>query len=168
LDQLRTTTLPHATTGEPVDLWALGRQVLSECGFHSTEAELIAFIAQAQTFPGNFLALVDSYDTVKSGIPTFLAVSYGLEKAGYRGKDVWLDLGDLAELSRAVRQMYVAFGEKYKLEYAKNVIICASNDVSQEELIRLAQEHHECSPRSGGVQARRDRGQATRKGLEFN
>jgi nicotinate phosphoribosyltransferase len=145
LDQLRTTTLPHATTGEPVDLWALGRQVLSECGFHSTAAELIAFIAQAQTFPGNFLALVDSYDTLKSGIPNFLAVSYGLDKAGYRGKGVRLDSGDLAELSKAVRQMYTAFGEKYKLEYAKNFIICASNDINEEELIRLAREHHECN-----------------------
>jgi nicotinate phosphoribosyltransferase len=145
LDQLRTTALPHATTGAPIDLWAIGREVLSECGFRSTEAELIAFIAQAQTFPNNFLALVDSYDTLKSGIPNFLAVSYGLEKAGYRGKGVRLDSGDLAELSKGVRQMYIAFGEKYKLEYAKSFIICASNDINEEELIRLAREHHECN-----------------------
>jgi nicotinate phosphoribosyltransferase len=143
--QLKTTTLAHAVTGEPVDLWALAQQVIAECGFRTTEAELIAFIAQAQTFPGNFLALVDSYDTLGSGIPNFLAVCYGLSKAGYTGKGVRLDSGDLAELSKGGRRLFVEFAERYNLPAAKTMTICASNDINEEELIRLAAVGHECT-----------------------
>jgi nicotinate phosphoribosyltransferase len=145
LSQLKTRTIPHAQTGALIDLWEIAKRVLQEGGVHSTESELISFVAQAQTFPGNFLALVDSYDTLKSGIPNFLAVCYALDKAGYRGKGVRLDSGDLAELSKAVRKMYIDFANKYKIEYIKNLIICASNDINEEELIRLARENHECN-----------------------
>src|SRR4030043_2027109 len=38
---------------------------------NSNEGELASFIAYAQAFPKGFLALVDTYDTLKSGVPNF-------------------------------------------------------------------------------------------------
>jgi nicotinate phosphoribosyltransferase len=143
VSQLSSRTLAHAQTGEPIDMWAVAQQYVKENGFRSNEAELVAFVSQAITFPYNFLTLVDSYDTLKSGIPNFLAASLALDRAGYRGKGVRLDSGDLGTLSKAVRQMFIVFAERYDLEYAKKFIITASNDINEEELIRLAAEGHE-------------------------
>jgi nicotinate phosphoribosyltransferase len=143
VSQLSSRTLAHAQTGEPIDMWAVAQQYVKENGFRSNEAELVAFVSQAITFPYNFLALVDSYDTLKSGIPNFLAASLALDRAGYRGKGVRLDSGDLGALSKAVRQMFIVFAERYDLEYAKKFIITASNDINEDELIRLAAEGHE-------------------------
>lgn len=143
VEQLATTRIACADGSGDVDLFACAQQVLSECGFRSNESELVAFIAQALVFPRNFLALVDTYDTLKSGVPNFLAVSYGLHRAGYRGKGVRLDSGDNVELSKAVRRMYCEFAEKYGIPYAAKYLITASNDINEGELIRIGQLGHE-------------------------
>lgn len=143
IKQLKTTCIKHAETGEDIDLYKYAQQVLQECGFHSNQNELVSFIAQALVYPNNFLALVDTYDTLKSGIPNFLAVSYGLHKAGYKGKGIRLDSGDNVELSKAVRKMYIEFSQKYNISYAAKYLITASNDINEEELIRINKLGHE-------------------------
>ena len=53
-------------------------------GFDSAnEGELAAFIAYAQAFPHSTLCLVDTYDTLKSGVPNFLAVAHALHEIGW-------------------------------------------------------------------------------------
>ena len=49
----------------------------------SNMGELAAFIGYAQAFPDGFLALVDTYDTLNSGVPNFLAVALALHDLGY-------------------------------------------------------------------------------------
>lgn len=61
--------------------------------------ELASFIAYAQSCSSNFLCLVDTYNTLSSGVPNFLAVAFALDDAGIKAKGVRLDSGDLAELS---------------------------------------------------------------------
>jgi len=145
LHELKTTSIKHAQTGEMVDLLPLAQKVLKECDFHTNTAELASFIHQAIVFPTNFLALVDTYDSLKSGVPNFLAVSYGLHFAGYKGKGIRLDSGDLVELSKATRQMFKDFAAKYDLPYAANFLITASNDINEKELTRLETLGHECN-----------------------
>jgi len=45
--------------------------------------------------PHNFLALVDTYDTLSSGVPNFLCVAFALMDAGVKPKGIRIDSGDL-------------------------------------------------------------------------
>ena len=105
----------------------------------TNEGELAAFISYAQAFPDNFLALVDTYDTLKSGVPNFLAVALALHRIGYKPVGVRLDSGDLAQLSRATRQM---FREVQQADFSK-LLIVASNDINEATLLSLTQQGHE-------------------------
>lgn len=67
--------------------------------------ELSAFRAYAEVFPGNCLLLVDTYDTLKSGVPNAIRVFRELRERGYEPAGIRLDSGDLAFLSREARRM---------------------------------------------------------------
>ncbi len=45
---------------------------------------LAAFISYPIAFPSGFLALVDMYDALKSGVPNFLAVALTLHDCNYQ------------------------------------------------------------------------------------
>lgn len=61
--------------------------------------ELYSFISYAVSFPNKFLALVDSYYTVESGVKNFIIVALALNDLGYKPLGIRLDSGDLASLS---------------------------------------------------------------------
>jgi len=48
----------------------------------TNQSELAAFTSYALAFPKTFLALVDTYDVMKSGIPNFCAVALALNDFG--------------------------------------------------------------------------------------
>ena len=62
--------------------------------------ELSAFRAYAEVFPKNCLLLVDTYDTLASGVPNAITVFGELRAKGYEPMGIRLDSGDLAFLSR--------------------------------------------------------------------
>lgn len=68
--------------------------------------ELTAFRAYAAAFPDSSILLVDTYDTLKSGIPNAISVAGELRKRGHELRGVRLDSGDLAFLSRESRRMF--------------------------------------------------------------
>ncbi|BCA79250.1 nicotinate phosphoribosyltransferase [Desulfuromonas sp. AOP6] len=68
--------------------------------------ELRAFRAYAECFPDSCVLLVDTYDTLKSGLPNALIVARELREKGYQMLGVRLDSGDLAYLSKAARRMF--------------------------------------------------------------
>jgi len=68
-------------------------------------SELAAFVGYAQSFPNTFLALVDTYDTLQSGVENFIIVALVLSELGYKPVGIRLDSGDLAYLSREARRM---------------------------------------------------------------
>ena len=96
-----------------------------------------AFAAYAEQNPDNCLLLVDTYNTLKSGIPNAIAVFDQLREQGKLAPKpdgtlprygIRLDSGDLAYLSKQARDMLNAAGHP-------NAIIAASNDLD-ENLIR--------------------------------
>lgn len=68
------------------DFVAMVKDYRERLGFKSSssDSELAAFTAYAQAFPGGFLALVDTYDTLQSGVPNFLCVALALDDLGHR------------------------------------------------------------------------------------
>ena len=65
--------------------------------------ELAAFRAYAETFPDSCILLLDTFDTLHSGLPHAITVARELNRRGHRLRGVRLDSGDLAYLARRVR-----------------------------------------------------------------
>ena len=86
--------------------------------------ELSAFRAYADTFPTACLLLVDTYDTLRSGVPNAITVFRELRERGYEPMGIRLDSGDLAYLSKRARVMLDEAG----FPQAK---ICASSDLDE-------------------------------------
>jgi len=68
--------------------------------------ELTAFRRYADTFPDSCVLLIDTYDTLKSGLPNALIVAKELRESGHALSGVRIDSGDLAYLSRQVRAAF--------------------------------------------------------------
>lgn len=90
----------------------------------SFEDELTAFRKYAEFYPDSCVLLVDTYDTLKSGIPNAITVARELESKGHRLLGVRLDSGDLSYLSRQTRNQLDQAG----LDYVK---IVASNQLDE-------------------------------------
>ncbi|KAL3892169.1 hypothetical protein ACJMK2_004403 [Sinanodonta woodiana] len=105
--------------------------------------ELAAFISYAQAFPGGFLALIDTYDAIKSGLPNFCTVAMALWEAGYKPQGIRLDSGDLSYLSQMVREGFSKIANKYDLPWFANLNIVASNDINEDTIHSLNQQGHE-------------------------
>lgn len=76
----------------------------------SYDDELSAFRAFAAVHGSNTVLLLDTYDTLRSGLPNAITVARELAARGQRLAGVRLDSGDLAYLARAVRQGLDAAG----------------------------------------------------------
>ena len=88
------------------------------------EDELVSFREYAKTHPENCTLLVDTYHTLKSGVPNAIIVGKEMEIAGYRLSAIRLDSGDLAYLSKEARKQLDDAG----LPYVK---IVASNQLDE-------------------------------------
>lgn len=88
--------------------------------------EYTAFKTYADMYPSACILLVDTYDTLKSGIPNAIRVFSEMRSAGipltYYG--IRLDSGDLAYLSKKARKMLDAAG-------FPDAVISASNDLDE-------------------------------------
>ena len=72
----------------------------------SFENEYEAFKAYALTYPDSCVLLVDTYDTLKSGVPNAIRVAMDvLKPMGKRLKGIRLDSGDMAYLTKKSRMM---------------------------------------------------------------
>jgi len=71
----------------------------------SFSSELEAFKAYAKMNPDACLLLVDTYDTLKSGVPNAIKVFNELKANGHKPLGIRLDSGDLAYLSKRAREM---------------------------------------------------------------
>jgi nicotinate phosphoribosyltransferase len=90
----------------------------------SFDSELEAFRAYGRLFPDECVLLVDTYDTLKSGVPNTIRVAKELEQNGHRLGGIRIDSGDLAFLSKQARRML----DEHDLSYVK---IIASNELDE-------------------------------------
>ena len=96
-------------------------------------SEMDAFRAYATTFPDHCVLLVDTYDTLRSGIPNAITVARELAARGHRLQGVRLDSGDLAYLSRETRRLLDAAG-------LHEVKIVASNELDEHVIESIRKE----------------------------
>ncbi len=85
------------------DLPATG--TMAHSWIQSFDSELEAFRKYAEYYPDNCILLVDTYDTLESGVPHAIQVAGELEAKGHQLKGIRLDSGDLAYFARKSRQM---------------------------------------------------------------
>lgn len=69
------------------------------------EGELSAFQAYADIYPDDCLLLVDTIDTLESGVPNAIKVFENLRRKGHEPVGIRLDSGDLAHLSIKAAKM---------------------------------------------------------------
>ncbi len=90
----------------------------------SFDYELDAFRQYANINPDQTVLLVDTYNTLRSGVPNAIKVAKELEAEGHKMIGIRLDSGDLAYLSQKARKMLNEAG----LDYVK---IIASNQLNE-------------------------------------
>lgn len=71
----------------------------------SYDDEYKAFSHFAEVHPNNCVLLVDTYDTLQSGVPNAIRMAKEMESKGDRLKGIRIDSGDLAYLTKASRKM---------------------------------------------------------------
>ena len=111
---------------------ALGTQAHSY--IESFDSEYEAFLAYAKSYPNETLLLVDTYDTLRSGIPNAIRVAKEyLIPNGYRLKGIRIDSGDLAYLSKMARKMLDDAG-------LNDATICLSNGLNANTIRSLTEQ----------------------------
>ncbi|MFV0393670.1 MAG: nicotinate phosphoribosyltransferase [Coprobacillaceae bacterium] len=115
------------SAGQMFDVPVVG--TMAHSFVQSFENEYEAFKAYAQTYPDDCTLLVDTYNTLKSGVPNAIRIAKEiLEPMGKTLKGIRLDSGDIAYLSKQARKMMDEAG-------LYNAQISASNSLD-EYLIR--------------------------------
>ncbi|MFP4662801.1 MAG: nicotinate phosphoribosyltransferase [Bacteroidales bacterium] len=100
----------------------------------SYDDELSAFRAYAASYPDDCVLLVDTYDTLKSGVPNAIKTGKELEKKGHKLKGIRLDSGDLAYMAKESRRQLDEAG----LDYVK---IAASNQLDEQVIKSLMEQN---------------------------
>ena len=102
------TSTSNVLSGQMFDLEPKGTHAHS--WVMSFDSELQAFMAYAKMYPDNCLLLVDTYDTLASGVPNAIKTFDWLKSQGHKPQGIRLDSGDLAYLSKQARRMLDAAG----------------------------------------------------------
>ena len=114
----------NVLTGELFDVPVKGTHAHS--WIMSFPDEYTAFKTYAEIYPQACTLLVDTYDTLKSGVPNAIRVFTEMREAGVPLKNygIRLDSGDLAYLSKKARKMLDDAG-------FTDAVISASNDLDE-------------------------------------
>lgn len=95
--------------------------------------ELDAFRAYAEAFPDHCVLLVDTYDTLHSGLPNAITVAGELRARGHSLQGIRLDSGDLAYLAKEARRLLDEAG-------FPGVRILASNELDEDVIESVRKE----------------------------
>lgn len=100
----------------------------------SFDTELEAFQKYAEQYPDHTTLLVDTYNTLKSGIPHAIQVAKELAEKGHQLQAIRLDSGDLAYFSKKARKLL----DKAELASVK---IVASNQLDERLIASLLEQN---------------------------
>lgn len=98
------------------------------------DEEIDSFRDFAEVRAHDCVLLVDTYDTLKSGVPNAIKVGKEMEERGEKLKGIRLDSGDLAWLAKESRRMLDEAG----LDYVK---IAASNQIDEDVIKSLLEQN---------------------------
>jgi len=116
-------------TGKKYNIPIMGTMAHSHIMKYENEYE--AFLAYAKVFPKNCILLVDTYDTINSGIKNAIRVADEyLIPNGFRLKGIRIDSGDLLTLSKKVRNILDTAG-------LNDCAICVSNSLNEKSIREL-------------------------------
>lgn len=119
----------NTEAGKRYDIPVMGTMAHSLVTAFDNEYE--AFLAYAKSNPTNTVFLVDTYDTLKSGIPNAIKVAKDyLIPNGYKFNGIRIDSGDLAYLSKEARKMLNESG-------FTDTKICLSNGLDEYTISEL-------------------------------
>ena len=123
----------NVLAADMVNMKAMGTQAHS--WIESFETEYDSFLAYAKTYPHNCTLLVDTIDTLRSGVPNAIKVFKYMEENGLPTTNIGIriDSGDLAYLSKEARRMFDEAG----FPQAK---ICLSNGLNDKTIASLVQQ----------------------------
>ena len=121
----------NVIAGQMFDVPVAGTMAHSWVMGYPTEYE--AFRAYADAYPDSCMLLVDTYDTLRSGVPNAIKVFNELKAAGHKPKGIRLDSGDLAYLSKKARKMMDEAG-------FPDAMICVSGDLDERSINSLLQQ----------------------------
>jgi nicotinate phosphoribosyltransferase len=105
-------------------------------------SELDAFRAYAEVYPDDCLLLVDTIDTLESGIPNAIKVFEELKRKGHHAIGIRLDSGDLAHLSILAAKMLNEAG-------FHDTKIVLSNQLDELVIWQIVSQIQEEAPRYG-------------------
>jgi nicotinate phosphoribosyltransferase len=106
------------------------------------QGELEAFQAYADVYPDDCLLLVDTIDTLESGVPNAIKVFEDLRRKGHQPVGIRLDSGDLAYLSIQAARMLDKAG-------FPDTIIVLSNNLDELVIWQILTQIQEEAPRYG-------------------
>lgn len=120
----------NCMAADMLNMKAIG--TMAHSWIESFDSELEAFKRFAETYPENCILLVDTYDTLKSGIPNAIKTFKYMEENNIPTNNIGvrIDSGDLAYLSKETRRMLDNAG----FPQAK---ICLSNGLTAETIESL-------------------------------
>lgn len=107
---------------------------MSHAWVQSFASELDAFSAFAMSYPNACVLLVDTYNTLQSGVPNAITVAQELRQQGHELKAIRLDSGDLAYIAQKARGQLDAAG-------FPEVKIAVSNQLDEDIISSLLQQH---------------------------
>lgn len=102
---------------------------ITESDLKTNKSELASFITYAWTQPENFLALIDTFDTLESGLKNYCLVANSLINLNYEPKGVRIDSGDLSYLSMKIKEKFNQMSLIYSVY--NSMVIVASNDLDE-------------------------------------
>jgi nicotinate phosphoribosyltransferase len=105
-------------------------------------SELDSFRAYAEVYPDDCLLLVDTIDTLESGIPNAIRVFEELERKGHQPMGIRLDSGDLAYLSIQAAKMLDQAG-------FPDTQIVLSNELDELVILQILTQVTQEAPRYG-------------------
>ncbi|MBE6159558.1 MAG: nicotinate phosphoribosyltransferase [Lactobacillales bacterium] len=120
----------NVMAADMLNIKAMGTQAHSWIESYPTEYD--AFLSYAKVYPNNCILLVDTIDTLKSGIPNAIKVFNYMKENNMNTNNIGIriDSGDLAYLSKEARRMLDEAG----FPQAK---ICLSNGLTAETIESL-------------------------------
>ena len=143
LELVQGSKVKKAKGDEMVELLPMVLAYRDQMGWNDTnEGELAAFVGYATAFPGSFLCLIDTYDTLTSGLRNFVCVCLALDDLGYVPRGIRLDSGDLSFLSLECESMFHKMADQHGRSFFNDLDIVASNDINEGVLNSLNKQGH--------------------------